>query len=737
MEYWEFLLQKEGDQSWLPLDVSQVEILEGRYRVMAHSSQAQAPVHVQISQRLLNQVPPKRRTLRRQGKTNDDGLMVVMPFTRLSAGIWDIQCSAGDTEETLPATADTSGDQASRTWRYAIQLRIIAQGTDEDSDWFADEGTTPRGSTFPESLRSAASAQPPPPSPAPVWPQLDLTQVTDALNQARQHLATAPEAQQDGLYKIELSQTALVGGEGQPIGLTGQVRGVVAGESCSDMALVVRLLDPQTAEVLTLTPFALGSSALPTGINLTVTLPPQLSTRLLVGEVGLVSLSAGTVNILALQGFTVTVDLSSLFDAIANRAESETDLDVVFPSSPGQGRDEPPSPSTETKTESSVNASTDWTLVDLPQSPPRVVPVVTLPRSSASLPPKIYYPSPHEAKTHRPTLPPTGNVKPSPLTQPTPPDPGDGVADSTSPPAGGDRDSEPDSPASHPVPPPPTATGSVAPATTPATPGQGLTLPPVVQRSSQTLDPATSSRTTQSSPPSKVPLLPSHEAMGFKDLKLQDRFWARLNDLAQNIQQDAHQKRVEQDAAEAQGPDLATDGAEVQEPAAPFVPFAGEVVIYDDADETLGASLGSEPFTIPGDRPNHPTAPSPEAEAEIITPPVPDIDVPDGELVAGDGVMLTLRVPFHPNRLYVKVWLIDPQTRTLVDEPRQVMNLAPNGRGQLEGTLRLTVPMGCLEVWFEAITVDIMTQQESYKATVSRSVTPAGLETPSLDEFEL
>ncbi len=736
MEYWEFLLQKEGDQSWLPLDVSQVEILEGRYRVMAHSSQAQAPVQVQISQRLLAQVPPKRRTLRRQGKTNEDGLMVVMPFTRLSAGIWDIQCSAGDTEKTLPATADASGDQASGAWRYAIQLRIIAQGTDEDSDWFADEGTTPRGSTVPESPRSAASA-PPPPSPAPVWPQIDLALVTDTLNQARQHLAVAPEAQQGGLYKIELSQTALVGAEGQPLGLTGQVQGVVAGESCSDMALVVRLLDPQTAEVLTLTPFALGRSALPTGINLTVILPPQLSTRLLVGEVGLVSLSAGTVNILALQGFTVTVDLSSLFDAIANRAESETDLDVVFPSSPGQARDEqlsPSSPSTETKAESSVNASTDWTLVDLPQSPPRGVPIVTLPRSSASLPPKIYYPSPHEAKTHRPTLPPTGNVKPSPKAKPDTPAPGAIAADSSSPPPPSPRDRDQEFPPSHSlVPLPSPATG----AATQPTSGQALTLPPVVQRSTPRPDPAAaSSRSTQGAPPPKVPLLPSHEAMGFKDLKLQERFWGRLNDLALNIQQDAHQKRAAQDAAEAQGPDPTTDDAEVPEATAPFVPFAGEVVIYDDADETLGASRGSERFTEAGDR-QRPKAPSPDAEADIITPPVPDIDVPEGELVAGDAVMLTLRVPFHPNRLYIKVWLIDPQTRTLVDEPRQVMNLAPNGRGQLEGNLRLTVPMGCLEIWFEAITVDLMTQQESYKTTVSRSVTPAGLEPPSLEEFEL
>jgi hypothetical protein len=98
---------------------------------------------------------------------------------------------------------------------------------------------------------------------------------------------------------------------------------------------------------------------------------------------------------------------------------------------------------------------------------------------------------------------------------------------------------------------------------------------------------------------------------------------------------------------------------------------------------------------------------------------------------------VTLRVPFHPNRLYLKVWITDPQTRTLADEPRQVLNLLPNGQGQLEGNLQLTAPFGCLEAWFEAISVDMITQQESYKASVSRAIAPAGLSPTSLDEFQI
>jgi hypothetical protein len=113
---------------------------------------------------------------------------------------------------------------------------------------------------------------------------------------------------------------------------------------------------------------------------------------------------------------------------------------------------------------------------------------------------------------------------------------------------------------------------------------------------------------------------------------------------------------------------------------------------------------------------------------------MPNLELPEGDLTAGEPVVATLRVPFHLNRLYIKVWITDPQTRTLADEPRQLLNLLPNGQGQLEGSLQLTVPLGCLEAWFEAIAIDMVTQQESYKTSVSRAITPAGLPPSALDD---
>jgi hypothetical protein len=48
MESWEFLLQKRGDKSWLPLEVPTVEILEGQYRLAAKSSFIETLIGIQI-----------------------------------------------------------------------------------------------------------------------------------------------------------------------------------------------------------------------------------------------------------------------------------------------------------------------------------------------------------------------------------------------------------------------------------------------------------------------------------------------------------------------------------------------------------------------------------------------------------------------------------------------------------------------------------------------------------------
>lgn len=636
MEYWEFLLQQEGDQSWLPLDTAQVEILEGRYRIMVHSSEAHAAVTVQISQTLGDRGPAKRRSLSRTGQTNGEGLMVVLPFTRLAAGTWDIHCSGQAPNPTGEAPLD---------WAYAIQLRVLPQGAGEDGDWFADEG----------SLTTVTSPGPCPGLPVDqaVEPSLDLSQVGEAIDRFQAQLGAGTLVDDWG-YRLSLSQTALVGQAGQVIPLVGQVS---AGGSVAPLALVVRLINPETATPVGLTSFEWTAPSLPAALNLAVTLPTSPTTRLLLGELVLVGEVDQGLVVLALQRFTVTVDLSLLLDEIANQAETDADLDLTL--------------TAETPTEKDPGAPRSP--INLPPAPPRALPTLTLPRHRSTLPPKIYYPSAHEAQAQRPTLPPL-------------------ASDSL----------PPDAPRvqAHPADKPP-------PQSEPSPP---LSLPPLPSAQPQPvnspLDNSGFSAPTlagvRPAPPRQAPQLPSHEAMGFRNLRLEERFWHRLNDLAVTLQQQAIAQRTQ-----AATPEVPTS----QEPTHPL-PFEGEVVIYEDGEDGLG-SLPSPPAAV--------------SELEALVPPLPHLELPPGNWVAGQPVVVRLRVPFHPNRLACKVWLTDPQTRHLVQDPRQVTQLSPNGQGELEGTVQLTLPHGCVEVDLEAVAIDLQTQRESYKVSQRHAITPVAL----------
>ncbi|NES71061.1 MAG: hypothetical protein F6K24_40565, partial [Okeania sp. SIO2D1] len=88
---WEFLLQKEGDRTWLPLESADVEILEGRYRIVAHTHIANTEVQIQIIHNSTEEVPPLRRVQKRSSHTHSQGLISIIFFTRLKPGQWEFR----------------------------------------------------------------------------------------------------------------------------------------------------------------------------------------------------------------------------------------------------------------------------------------------------------------------------------------------------------------------------------------------------------------------------------------------------------------------------------------------------------------------------------------------------------------------------------------------------------------------------------------------------------------------
>jgi hypothetical protein len=115
--------------------------------------------------------------------------------------------------------------------------------------------------------------------------------------------------------------------------------------------------------------------------------------------------------------------------------------------------------------------------------------------------------------------------------------------------------------------------------------------------------------------------------------------------------------------------------------------------------------------------------------------PNPQLEVPVGELVSGKPVTVRVRMPDLPCRIYVKFWVNDRQTRSLLDGPRWLVDFNPTGLGDLEATTQLTVPFGSLEIQFEAIAIEMATQRESHKVVAARMVVPPDTPTLSFPEW--
>ncbi|MGK7905167.1 MAG: hypothetical protein AB4352_27915 [Hormoscilla sp.] len=108
--------------------------------------------------------------------------------------------------------------------------------------------------------------------------------------------------------------------------------------------------------------------------------------------------------------------------------------------------------------------------------------------------------------------------------------------------------------------------------------------------------------------------------------------------------------------------------------------------------------------------------------------PKPELQVPEGELVAGESIIILVKLPNLLSRFYVKLWVLDPQTRTLLEPPRWLTKFQPHLYQEgMETNTEFPVPFGCMEIQIEAIAVEVATERESHKVTVNRMVVPPNL----------
>ncbi|MEL7224237.1 MAG: hypothetical protein AAGL17_05080 [Cyanobacteria bacterium J06576_12] len=275
--------------------------------------------------------------------------------------------------------------------------------------------------------------------------------------------------------------------------------------------------------------------------------------------------------------------------------------------------------------------------------------------------------------------------------------------------------------------------------------------------------------------------------VAFKSLKLKDHFWQRLSNLTHESHEEATQLAQNmKDAGVTPGsqkfaPFRSTNaGQAVNRPVS-----NSEVVIFDEPAAieptatkpamtsptgtgpavTEPASTDNVPVHTEGQRQDYGqnygqnygqkdsvvpslTVPSASSVSSTFTqqPPLtedmpemalPVISVPAGDLIAGDTVTITVRSQPSVYKPFIKLWMVDRQSRTLVGEPKLLTNLKPDALGYLETSADLRVPMGCLDVQIAAIAVDMATQQESNKAIVNRHVVPSRQFPSSSGNFSL
>ena len=763
---WEFLLQQEGDRSWLPLESPDVEILEGRYRVMARTVVPDTLMDIRITHESTDELPIKRRTQVRSGKTNATGLLLVIPFTQMQPGVWELAIG-------VPNDAIRSVQE------YSVQLHVLPKESDVAGEWEPDwsQPEEPKLQPIPESkpasnvpgislltdrvypaqilsleqlkyqeadLRASlatpdeseqalttaeddlfASLDDLIPELPPVSPE--SVQVLEPMATPIASTATEPIAQdqpidcqtitlslQPNSYEIQAQQTIVV---------EGIVQANCSG-SLPECTFVVRVRDPQQGDLVMerSTPFTLIT--LPFDMQLALLLPDALpGSSMLMGEVCLMDDRTG--DTLAIDRFTLFAPLSDLLATIQDLI-SQTRSPVV---------DELPHPSAEAS-----GPELDDQFLGLVNQP-ATFPTSFQVQPKSQLPPKLYQPDQNRDDRPSPSL-------PTFLTAPTPEADvqtlfddfaiDNEMADEFSfddPTQLEDAILENASTVSLGVPPeedqlPPVP--ALALSETVSNEGvdrfdDGLEAAFLDNDLEQNLDLSQSEFAFNTSAPLDLDdpddLLTidinaqqiadrSPENERFESLNLSDRFMDRMSALAEETQTEAI-NAIPPTPQASINPFASTRGTSSSE----------SVVIMDDVFNLAPTALdtGDNPLLIGADE----LVPTPSLEIEAVD-----------EVVAGQLLKVKVKLPMIQPKLYVKLWINDRQTRTLLDGPRYLVDFVPDAQYRLmEATTTFTVPLGSLEIQIEAIAIETATKREGYKVSSALAVVPPNLPGLGMDDF--
>ena len=666
---WEFLLQQEGDRSWLPLESPDVEILEGRYRVLIRTAATHTKIGIQITHEATEESPPKRRTQTRSGQTNADGLMVIIPFTLLHPGIWEMSCTPND------LTSDLLGYAG----HYSIQLHVLPKESDLAGEWEPDWSQP----VSEESVSEESSNEVSDPVSEDVQPIEVPTQIHDLSPSPIAEPIADPIAEPIPDRNLSLTLTAQTYDiqPGQALILSGVLTSSEPSSQTIELntcTFTTTVRDPQSGDPIVTTPITFTTLLLPYDFQIGVVLPTKLTGQLFLGEI---TLTQGAEELpRATQSFTLLAALDRLLSALPEPLKSTTRPNITddLPVPPA----DPAGPEFNDAFLGMINQTT--------------APTEFRTTAPSQLPPKLYQPDGDRSDRAPLALPtflrtPSSETWHDPAEPPSPfdlPD-DDGLDDD-----GLDDD----------------------------------------RLHEDVLDEDCLEEDRLLSE-----VLALGESSGLSGDVNRSDFDALGSDLLQDLDQalphDFYNTTAPLDLDDPD--DLKTIDITAErlplsaQPETPLNPFATrrplptETVVLNDPTPTVMVPFSlveSVPETISDDDP----IPTPRLEIEAVT-----------EVVAGQSLAIKLKLPSLQPKLYVKLWINDRATRTLLDGPRYLIDFLPSTEPDtLEATTILTVPLGSLEIQIEAITIETATKRESYKATASLSVIPPNLPEFSLDDIK-
>ncbi|MBP0000365.1 MAG: hypothetical protein J7641_15440 [Cyanobacteria bacterium SID2] len=219
--------------------------------------------------------------------------------------------------------------------------------------------------------------------------------------------------------------------------------------------------------------------------------------------------------------------------------------------------------------------------------------------------------------------------------------------------------------------------------------------------------------------PEPTSLQASSVDRAFQSLDLQNRFASRLNDLA---------KDEDLSAWLASGAERRENPFQLSESEPPLSEWESREIVVDDESIVPVEPKSSVVSNFSTNRSRQSTI----SEEQPL--PTPELVVPTGNLTVERPIVVKARLPQMPTRVFVKLWIYDRQNQALLDGPRWLTDFFAIEGGQMETAIQLSIPRGGLEIQFEAVSVEMETERESYKVTVSRRAFPAV--TPTLPSLQ-